>query len=75
VLFRSGPNLTRSALQAALNSGAYDAGLGPPLSWRPGNHLGTGSMQSYKLQYQGQTFIDFTAGSTYVTDQWLGQDL
>jgi ABC-type branched-subunit amino acid transport system substrate-binding protein len=74
-LQRVGPNLTRAGLQAALNSGAYDVGLGPPLSWRPGNHLGTGNMLSYKLQYQGQTFIAFTPNSPYVSDSSLGQDL
>jgi ABC-type branched-subunit amino acid transport system substrate-binding protein len=74
-LQKLGPNVTRAGLQTALNSGAYDVGLGPALTWKAGNHLGNGSMQSYKLQYQGQTFIAFTPLSPYVTDQWLGQDL
>ncbi|MCA1838923.1 MAG: ABC transporter substrate-binding protein [Actinobacteria bacterium] len=74
-LKRVGPNLTRGALRQALDSGSYDFGIGPPLQWRPGNHLGNGAMQSYSLQYQGNTFIAFTLQSHFVTDSLLGKDL
>lgn len=74
-LKRMGPSVTRIGLRQTLDSGTYDFGLGQPISWRNGNHLGNGAMQSYTLQYQGNTFIAFTAKSPYVTDQWLGQDL
>lgn len=74
-LKRVGPNLTRTALKQALDSGTYDFGLGPPMQWRPGSHLGSGAMQSYSMQFQANSFIAFTLQSQYVTDSLLGKDL
>lgn len=74
-LSRMGPSVTRTGLRTTLDSGTYDFGLTPVLRWRAGNHLGSGSMQSYLLRYQGNTFVAFTQKSPYVVDQYLGRDL
>ncbi|MDQ1403166.1 MAG: hypothetical protein QOG03_1482 [Actinomycetota bacterium] len=75
-LRRLGPNVTRAGLQATLDSGTYDlSGLSPSVTWRPGNHGGNGQMQSYVLEYERNTFIDFKAKSPFVTDKFLGRDL
>ena len=69
-----GPRLTREALKAVLDSVTYDSGLSTPLKWRPGNHFANGSMMSYRMRYQAQTFGGFQRLNDFVKDPWLGQE-
>lgn len=70
-----GPNLTRAALREVLNSTEFDLGLGPPIRWSSGRHLGHGQMQSYLFRYQGETFVGFKNRAGFVKDKDLGEDL
>jgi ABC-type branched-subunit amino acid transport system substrate-binding protein len=69
-----GPRLTRQALKAVLDSVTYDSGLSTPLSWRPGKHFANGSMMSYRMRYQAQTFGGFQRLNDFVRDPWLGEE-
>lgn len=70
----AGANLTRGALKRVLDTHVFDLGLGPALSW-VGDHLGHGSMQSYRLRYNGQNFVGFQHEGGFVKDRLLGRDL
>lgn len=71
----AGPDLTRQTLRDVLDSGSFDFGMGPKLSWQPGRHLGHGQMQGFQLLYQGNQFVAFRLRTKYVKDRLLGRDL
>jgi branched-chain amino acid transport system substrate-binding protein len=61
-LKRVGPNLTRAALQTALDTQTLQTGLTLQnnLSWRPNNHFANATMQAFSIQYSG-TFSGWRA--------------
>ncbi len=74
-LKRAGPNLTRGALTAALDSmPAFDTGLSPPLTWRPGAHFANGAAQAFTM-LSANGFGGWQQATGYINDPWLGQDI
>jgi ABC-type branched-subunit amino acid transport system substrate-binding protein len=56
-LKQTGPNLTRQALRASLDSMTFTSGLAADLVFRPGNHYANQSMVAFVDQYgQSATF-------------------
>ena len=54
-LQKVGPNLTRGALQQALNAMDFNSPLTmqPVLHWRAGDHFSNATMQAFAIQYKG----------------------
>jgi ABC-type branched-subunit amino acid transport system substrate-binding protein len=70
-----GPNLTRGALQAVLNTQAFDFGLSAPLRYMPAlPHLANTSMAAFQDNYSGSFNGWNYLQSDFITDPARGQD-
>jgi len=68
-----GPNLTRAALVAKLNSMApLDTGLTTPLQWRPNARYANHSAQAFKIEARNG-FTGWVLQQEPMRDPWLGQ--
>ena len=74
-LTKAGPNLTREGIKTVLDSLTYNNGLSTPLTWRPGNHFANVAMQPFAIQYQNGFNGFRAAGTGWVKDPWVGQDI
>lgn len=73
-LRRTGPNLTRQALIATLDSIRYDVGLSKRLAFRTGNHFANQCMMPFSLQSK-PSFAGWRQESDWVCDPWPGLDI
>jgi ABC-type branched-subunit amino acid transport system substrate-binding protein len=74
-LQKVGPNLTRAALKATLDSMTFDSGLSAPLTWRSGNHFANVGARAFVIHF-GNQFDGFgDAGTGFLRDPWVGQDV
>lgn len=71
-----GPNLTRAALRAALDSTTLNSGLtGNPEVFHPGNHYADVSAQAFSLLASTGSFSGFRYQQTgFIADPWVGKD-
>lgn len=67
-LERVGPNLTRAALQQALDSMTFESDISSSLSWRTGNHAANRQARSFSIVVSQSTFTGWREESPFRAD-------
>jgi ABC-type branched-subunit amino acid transport system substrate-binding protein len=75
-LKRLGPAPTRIGMKAVLDAMRLDTGLGPVLSFAPGNHYANTGAQAFEaIVNNGSFYVWRYTGSGFITDREVGKDV
>lgn len=75
-LKKLGPAPTREGIKAVLDATRLDAGIGPPVEFRPGNHFAATSVQAFQSVVNNGSFTSWRyTGSGFIADPDVGKDV